>query len=237
MTVFSRLPETIKRPLRPVVQGARAAAFHAAALSGAKKRYAIAAGYRHRADVAYCDAHEVGEEWQREVYLAALSLMTEKGLRTVCDVGCGTGAKLIQLLGKFDTLGLDLPQTIERVREHYPDRRWIAGTFEELRPRKFDVVICADVIEHVADPLALMETLADAAAEAVVVSTPDRELLYSALDRWRYGPPSNPSHLREWTMEEFREFVDSFLEVQAHVITNRGHGTQMVVGKPRPRYA
>jgi SAM-dependent methyltransferase len=231
--VLSRLPERMKRPLRPLLHGARAAAFHAAPLTGGRKRYGIAAGYRHRKSATECDPHDIGEEWQREVYVAARSLMRERGLRTVCDVGCGSGFKLAEILGEFETVGLDLPQTIEKVRKRYPDRTWISGSFDELHGSKFDLVICADVVEHVADPVALMHMLVATASQAVVVSTPDRDRLYSRGDSWRFGPPRNPSHLREWTMAEFRAFVDPYLSVERHEITNAEHGTQMVIGRPR----
>jgi hypothetical protein len=33
-------------------------------------------------------------------------------------------------------------------------------------------------------------------------------------------------------MREFRGFVDAYLEVERHEITNRAQATQMVVGRP-----
>lgn len=237
MSIFSGLPEPLKRPLRPLAQFGRALKFHSAPLLGRKKRYAIAAGYRHRTDPVYFDDLENADEWQREVYLAARDLMRDKKLRTVCDVGCGSGYKLVNILGEFETLGVDLPETIDRVRAKYPDRQWLGGSFDQLRIPEHDLVICADVVEHVADPRALIEFIVSIAARWVIVSTPDRALVYSRKDAARFGPPGNEAHLREWTMREFREFVDSFVEVERHEITNREQATQMVVGRPIRRSA
>ena len=233
MIDLSRFPEPVKRPLRPIVQAGRALAFHAATLLGRQKRFSIAAGYRHREHIAYFDDVENEDEFQREVYLAARQLMRDRKLGSVCDVGCGSGYKLVHILGEFETLGIDLPETIARVRAKYPDRQWLAGSFDEIPVVKHDVVICADVVEHVADPVALMQFLVSLAASWVIVSTPDRDLVYSRSDRGWFGPPGNLAHVREWTAKEFREFVDPFLEITRHEITNEEQGTQMIVGRPR----
>jgi hypothetical protein len=57
------------------------------------------------------------------------------------------------------------------------------------------VVICADVIEHLPDPVPLVRNLASLAerSRAVVVSTPDRALVGGP---HHLGPPGNPSHAR-----------------------------------------
>lgn len=74
----------------------------------------------------------------------------------------GSGYKLVHMFEGIETTGVDLPETIERIRHRYPDRRWISGTFENMNLPPADLVICADVVEHVADPDALMHALAKA---------------------------------------------------------------------------
>jgi len=63
------------------------------------------------------------------------------------------------------------------------------------------VVVCADVIEHVTDPVLLLQKLASAqrGAHALFLSTPERDLTYS---RAHNGPPLNPRHVQEWTLRE-----------------------------------
>src|SRR5205823_3527718 len=121
--------------------------------------------------------------------------------------------------------------TISWVRERYPDRTWVEASFDEVNVPPADLVICADVIEHVADPEALMRFLVSATTDWIVISTPDRDLVYSGRSKYRFGPPSNPAHVREWTMSEFRAFVGRFLLVERHEITNPEQATQMIVGK------
>ena len=70
-----------------------------------------------------------------------------------------------------------------------------------------DLVICADVIEHLDDPTILLELLRAAAKpnSPILISTPCRDRLL--------GPealrPSNPEHVREWTDEELSVWLRS----------------------------
>lgn len=207
--------------------------FHLAPFLGAKPRFDIDPGYCSRKSPSYFDDTSNTDNWQREVYEGARAIMLEHGLRTVTDVGCGSGYKLVHLLGEFETTGVDLPQTIERTRESYPGRNWVSGSFEDIALPKADLVICSDVIEHVPDPDALIRFVAGLSKGWIILSTPARELLYDDRDRSRFGPPGNPAHLREWTMAEFHGYVGRFLEVVRHEITNRAQSTQMIVARPR----
>lgn len=64
------------------------------------------------------------------------------------------------------------------------------------------VVVCADVIEHLADPRPLLGLLADCRHRGalVITSTPDRVRVRGADHK---GPPTNPSHVREWALDEY----------------------------------
>lgn len=207
--------------------------FKLGSLRKSRSRYGIAAGYRHRTATAFDDASGKTDEWQKEVYEAARSLMLSHNLRAVHDVGCGSGYKLVHILGEFDTTGIDLEENIEWVRQAYPDRKWIAGSFERICLPPADLVICADVIEHVADPDALFRFIAGIARGLVVMSTPDRSLLYGWRSPFRFGPPENPTHLREWNRREFHRYASRYLHIDRHEITNREQGTQMIIGRVR----
>lgn len=219
---------------RGIRLSALAAKFALAPLWNAKPRFGIDPGYVHRTRIDYFDDTMNEDEWQREVYRRASDLMEANGLSSVCDVGCGSGYKLIKFLGDFETLGIDLPETIETVRTRYPDRNWLGGSFDSIRIRDVDLVICADVIEHVLDPDELMRFIVGIARGLVVLSTPARELLYDDRNKSRFGPPENPTHVREWSTTEFNRYVGQFLDIETHEISNLGQATQMIVGRIRP---
>ena len=221
-------------PLKAARLARRTLEYRLAPVLGSSSRFAIHPGYQHRPNIAYFDDTENTDNWQREVYERARRLMVAESLTTIYDVGCGSGFKLVQLLGEFDTTGIDLPQTIETVRQRYPDRKWIAGSFEELQLSPADVVICSDVIEHVADPDALMRFICRSSRKWVVLSTPDRDLVYGWRNTHRYGPPENLAHVREWSTPEFGRFVSQYIDIDEHFISNREQATQCVVGRIRP---
>ena len=225
--------EFVRIAYRKLRERAYSLRFHLAPLLGRKSLYGIAPGYRHRSDVRYFDDTGNADEWQREVYLTARSIMRENGLKTVCDVGCGSGYKLVHILGEFETTGIDLPETISWVRKRYPERRWSSGSYDSLQPIKADLLICADVIEHVADPDALMRFLASSGAQWIIISTPERDRVYGGKGLCRFGPPGNLAHVREWTMQELHAYACRFFDVERHEISNREQATQMIVGRPR----
>jgi SAM-dependent methyltransferase len=202
-------------------------------MSGHKSSYEIAPGYYHRAAGMYFDDTNSTDGWQKEVYEAARDIMRANKLCTIYDVGCGSAHKLIHILGEYDTIGIDLPETLDVVIARYPDRKWLSTSFDNVNLPKVDLVMCCDVIEHVDDPDALMRFIVNCAKDWIVISTPDRDLLsrYRRINKFYYGPPSNPSHIREWTMPEFGRYVGRFVQIERHAIINRLQGTQMIVAR------
>lgn len=200
---------------------------------GAESQYCIRGAYKHRAEYCYFDDTELTDEWQREVYQRTAKLMKDERLSSICDVGCGSGYKFVNYLGEYDTLGLDVPETVGFLKEKYPARKWDVSDLDDTSgAAKVDVVISADVVEHVLNPDQLLRFIASKARKWVILSTPDRDLVYDKYSPCRLGPPRNPSHMREWSFNEFRNFVSRYFGVVEHVISNRGQATQMIVGRP-----
>lgn len=89
--------------------------------------------------------------------LKALELL--QGMRSVLDVGCGTGV-MFELLHErrpdLDYLGLDVtPQFVAAARERFPADagRFREGSLYELDrlPGSFDAVLCRHILEHLPD--------------------------------------------------------------------------------------
>ena len=196
---------------------------------GAESRYCIRGAYRHRSAYCYFDDTAFTDEYQKEVYVRAAEIAANEGVRSIYDIGCGSGYKLMHYLGKYDTVGFDVPETLDFLRKTYPDRKWEHASFSDRTYAPADLVVCSDVIEHVSDPDELMRFLVSVSRMWLVLSTPDRAREYPALSPFQLGPPHTDHHMREWAFAEFRRYVAQFADVREHVHSNPEHATQMVV--------
>lgn len=188
-------------------------------------------GYIENANVPQFDDTGLTDEWQCAVYMFALALATSHPFRTVIDVGCGSGYKLVNYFPYSDTIGVEAnPATLEFLRKTYPGNLWFSN--EELDRIIEDggnseniLCICSDVIEHVADPVEFMEWLLHVPWDQAILSTPDRDL-----GNEPDGPPGNVHHFREWSFNEFRSFLDQWpdrFSVKLHCVINPEQRTQM----------
>jgi hypothetical protein len=185
-------------------------------------RYGIRADYRERTSVPHFDAVGVEGEWQAEVYGLAETIYREQNLDGVIDIGCGDGGKLIKHFQDTRFLGVEVEPTLLWLRNNRQ------GEFSDTVTPQYDLAICADVIEHVLDPDALLDEIDKSGFRVLVISTPARELIPGAL----YGPPQNPSHVREWTQQEFHNYLSQRYRVIRHYISNAAQYTQVAVCEP-----
>jgi glycosyltransferase involved in cell wall biosynthesis len=171
----------------------------------------IKPGYTARDAPAYFHdtlADTRGITHQPDAYPLAAHLAAYHGCRHIIDIGCGLAHKLVELHPRFDLVGVDFGDNLRGCRERYPFGRWIEWDLERDGRLALDpatvassVVVCSDVIEHLVDPSGLLANLRALLthAPAAVVTTPERDLVRGSS---HFGPPQNPSHVREWNLAE-----------------------------------
>lgn len=191
----------------------------------------------HHNDVGWKD------EGQREVYLFCRDFMKKNNLQSVIDVGCGSAYKLTTILSEFNTLGIETEPCYTYLQNTYPGFKWLLSgeveksfkLYEEMNDS--DVIICSDVIEHIVNPDILIEYLISLKSKYYIISTPCRDILCNHpkfsndyKNSWT-GPPVNTCHVREWTMEEFKQYIskkfniisshycEKQIECQYHLLT------------------
>jgi SAM-dependent methyltransferase len=87
--------------------------------------------------------------------------------------------------------------------------RFIAADLSEIDidlDRKFDLIICADVLEHLLNPNPCLEFIGRHIISngVAILSTPERDNL-----RGKDSDHSpHPAHVREWSGQEFREYLE-----------------------------
>jgi len=182
----------------------------------------IKAGYKHRSSVPHFDATAIKEEvWQQEVYELAQKYRNSMGLNSVIDIGCGDGGKLLEMFP--GATGLEVEPTLSWLRANRPEGNWVSSV-----DRQYDLVVCADVIEHIVDPDEMIETIKTARPKIIVISTPERSLIPGAEN----GPPPNKHHVREWTLREFNNYLRDHFDVIEHYVCNAEQWTQVAVCRP-----
>jgi len=197
---------------------------------GRPENYFIHEGYKNRTEAIYYDDTGNTNQWQMEVYKFAREVLDQSKLKYVCDIGCGSAYKLLKYFGDCNTIGLDVAKTCEWLGAKYPGREWLELDFSTVPALQADVVIAADVVEHLLYPDQLMSYIAALDPKYVVLSTPDRNLFRTGTHN---GPPGNPAHIREWSFAEFEAYVASHFQVLDHFISNSRQATQCLLCAPR----
>ena len=179
--------------------------------------YCIREDYVARPENDPCPQVGTKDECQNEVYQYASRLPYI--IDRIVDVGTGSGFKLMKYFHDSITLGLDIEPNLSLVRELYPEvgwksRSWALSDWDVPRTG-YDLMIVADVIEHLPDPDRLMEFIRRSAPTFLIISTPDRDALPREFEA---GPPRNSTHVREWSSAEFRRYVEGWFAVMDHVL-------------------
>jgi hypothetical protein len=99
-----------------------------------------------------------------------------------------------------------------------------------LKNFKVDIFIAADVVEHMNFPDSIFDIAKECGDPLVVISTPARDLYPKYYKDHPWGPPENKSHIREWTYEEFDNWLMDYFEYHELQITSYKHCTMTAVG-------
>ena len=149
--------------------------------------------------------------YQHPVYLLCRDLLRSRRARSLLDVGSGPGTKLAALIAPLcrDLVLIDQPSVREVAARFLPAARFVEADLDALDldlGRSFDLIVCADVLEHLKRPDDCLRFIRSHLAEGgrALLSTPERDHL-----RGRDCMQSpHPDHIREWNADEFRRFVE-----------------------------
>ncbi len=185
----------------------------------ASRGFFIKDGYTSRIDSHYFDDvlndSEVEVVHQPDVYSLVAFIARRLGCSCIIDIGCGRAGKLISLHPEFQIYGIDYGSNFRFCRERYPFGNWLEWDLHSPRLLALSpdvirksVIVCADVIEHLTNPLNVMRMIKNWLSDApiAILSTPERDLVRGPSD---LGPPTNPSHVREWNLTELQKLIDS----------------------------
>lgn len=190
---------------------------------GLNKNFYIREDYVVRENNNLLDTSTRSDEYQNDVYLFAKKIKDRDKVKNVADVGCGSAYKLKKYFSDVNHVGYELDFTVKQLEAKYPKDKWIVSDFNS-EPEKAEMVICADVIEHVTNPDELLDFISKMNPKHIIISTPDRNLLVNKLKRSAVGPPANKYHVREWTKQEFAKYIGSYFKILQHINIEHEYG-------------
>jgi 2-polyprenyl-3-methyl-5-hydroxy-6-metoxy-1,4-benzoquinol methylase len=161
--------------------------------------------------IPYRGSPEEASIFQYNVYAFARKLIVECDLKNILDIGCGLGAKLSEVIFPVckDITGIDTTEVIAMCKRQHLFGRWLIDDLANPRlnlNQRFDLILAADVIEHLANPdllLTYIKRFADVDTW-IVLSTPERDRVNG---RSHFGPSPNIAHVREWNRAELNRYI------------------------------
>jgi SAM-dependent methyltransferase len=163
--------------------------------------------YREMADDAY-----LSEETGRRVTARRVLGLVARHVPTgrLLDVGCGHGLLLDEARGMgYDVLGLELSRSAAayaRTALGLPVEEQPLEAFAAMASERFDVIVLADVIEHLEDPAealnACTELLAEGGVLCIITPDPSTPLARAAGARWWGFIPAHTCLLPGRTLRE-----------------------------------
>lgn len=116
------------------------------------------------------------------------SLMKDISFNSVLDAGCGTGVLLQQILEQYPHVQVTgseySPQGLEFARKRLPNGDFhVLDLSTQTLGKKFDLVTCIDVLEHIDDDRAALKNLLAMTAGYMILSLPLGPLFKAEVDR------------------------------------------------------
>lgn len=138
------------------------------------------------------------------------------------EVGCGEGVIAARLGHRWkEVMALDLPDAGLRAEwRGRPGPSYLHADAHRLPfpDDQFDVVVAAEVLEHLPDPVRGLQELARVGRSHLVLSVPREPIFRSCnLVAGRYVKDlgNTPGHLNHWSKRSFVRFVGEVAEVRA----------------------
>ncbi|WP_234571711.1 class I SAM-dependent methyltransferase [Rhodohalobacter sp. 614A] len=137
--------------------------------------------------------------------LSSLISINKNNINEIVDVGCGTGHLLLnvnKIYPDANYLGLEYAEeAIQRAKKYFPKANYEVFDIYESYDKKFDVVFCTEVLEHLLYPekaFTNLQAMLDRNGTLIITVPEGRK------DRFR-------GHINFWSPESWKVFIDNNL--------------------------
>lgn len=149
-------------------------------------------------------------------YKNLVSLAKALEAKTILDAGCGEGFTMNRL--SKNGIGMNIEgveyskDALTLGKKLFPNLTFKEGSVYNLpyKDNSFDLVVCTEVLEHLAEPSKVMKELLRTSRKYVLVSVPNEPFfmlgnLLRGKNLSRLG--SDPDHINHWTIGSFQNFL------------------------------
>jgi 2-polyprenyl-3-methyl-5-hydroxy-6-metoxy-1,4-benzoquinol methylase len=163
--------------------------------------------------------------WMARRFYARL-IMRYRRSGKLLEVGCGLGHVLANLEDDFETYGIDVSEYgIEQARKNTPKSQLRVATAEQIGelPGPFDVIAAFHVVEHLEDPLAVLQECARMTTPGglLVYATPNPEAPFAQKKGMRWHGAKEPTHI---AIKPPREWLDLTRQAGYRILRSFGDG-------------
>jgi ubiquinone/menaquinone biosynthesis C-methylase UbiE len=152
------------------------------------------------------------------------ALVEAHGPNRILEVGCGEGVVIEYLSRRVPGTRLDGVEldtgALARARARCPATSLLRADAYELpfRSRSYDLVLCLEVLEHLADPARALRELRRVSRRGCLLSVPHEPFfrlgnVARGKNLGRFGDP--PDHVQHWGAAGFAEFCRRELTVHS----------------------
>jgi hypothetical protein len=180
-----------------------------------KKNYCIKQGYQCNLEPSKIEDHNNEFLYQSDIYELAYYFAVRSNVEYIIDVGVGNDIKLNKFFDLFKVITIECNQEPQIIKRNPKLYRNIQCDLETEFPSFDDeilnkaIIIFSDMIEHLVEPDHILTALAELSynCKFMLISTPDR-VKTSGIGN--FGPPTNDSHVREWSIDEFFSLLEQY---------------------------
>ena len=158
-----------------------------------------------------------------------VSLLASGPKDDVLDLGCGAGMELLAIKSYRSLTGVDLSATaLKEAKENLQSKKSVKLMKRDAQAfrskKKFDKIICAEVLEHLPSPSKVIDNIALVSKKGadIVITVPNEDLidsifrLFKALGLHKvFGKVTIKMdwHLHEFNLAKFRKLVEGKLTI------------------------
>jgi 2-polyprenyl-3-methyl-5-hydroxy-6-metoxy-1,4-benzoquinol methylase len=131
---------------------------------------------------------------------------------SMCDVGCGPGY-LLSVFQKKKILGIDIDLNALKIASRYSEVCKIDLNKKNIfLKRKFDLVVCYHVIEHIKNPNIFIKNIKSILKKngTLIVGTPDFDSAMARLYKNKFRMLHDKTHISLFSRESLVRFLENF---------------------------